>query len=73
MLVAIRDDLGLPTKRVERLSEHHWIGNCPERYAELLFDVHGRSDEIGVELLTNKVLIQRGLEPLLRNSKAEYV
>jgi len=73
MLVAIRDDLGLPTNQVRRLAESHWVGNCPDGYGELLFQVHGRPDEIGVELLTNKILIQHGMEPLVRNRKGEYV
>jgi hypothetical protein len=60
--------LVLHPEQTQRLLQSHWTSlNHPPGYGALLNDrLHWPLGEIGVELLTNKLLINRGLEPLTR-------
>jgi hypothetical protein len=60
--------LVLHPEQTHRLLRSHWTSlDRPPRYGALLHEeLHWPFGEIGIELLTNKLLVERGLEPLTR-------
>ena len=62
----------LPAAQVKRLVETHPISQNPPGYGERLLELRGSPNETGIELLTNKLLVARGLQPLVRGRNAEY-
>jgi hypothetical protein len=62
----------LPVAQVRRLVETHRISQNPPGYGERLLEIRGSTDETGIELLTNKLLVDRGLPPLVRGRNAQY-
>jgi hypothetical protein len=62
----------LPVAQVRRLVETHRISQNPPGYGERLLELRGSTNETGIELLTNKLLVDRGLPPLVRGRNAKY-
>jgi len=73
ILYASAGRMYLPFAQVRRLIESHPISQVPTRgYGEWLSDKSGDANETAIELLTNKLLVQRGLKPLVRGSSGDY-
>jgi hypothetical protein len=74
---AVAHDWYLPPKQMRRLIQKHWTGRRPPGYGARLEAIHQRAKkpgETGIELLTNKLLINRGLDPLTRTlPNGDYV
>jgi len=70
---AVAREFSLSAEQTRRLVYSHAIGQLPPGYGERLqrLCVHAPG-ETGVELLTNKLLVQRGLDPLVRTFEGGY-
>ncbi len=70
---AVARDFSLSAEQTRRLVYSHAIGQLPPGYGERLQRLCAHAPgEIGVELLTNKLLVQRGLDPLVRTFEGGY-
>jgi hypothetical protein len=59
----------LPAKQTRRLIKKHWTSRRPPGYGarlKAIHERHARPGETGIELLTNKLLGDRDLDPLIR-------
>ena len=70
---AVAREFSLSAEQMRRLVYSHSIGRVPPGYGERLQHLCAHVPwETGVELLTNKLLMQHGLEPLVRTSDGGY-
>ncbi len=70
---AVAREFSLSAEQTRRLVYSHSIGRVPPGYGERLQHLCAHVPwETGVELLTNKLLMQHGLEPLVRTSDGGY-
>jgi hypothetical protein len=70
---AVAREFSLSVEQTRRLVYLHPIGQVPPGYGERLQHLCAHVPwETGVELLTNKLLVQRGLDPLVRTLEGGY-